>query len=164
MSVRLTRGAVVLCTFGLVAAGAGLLTRRGEGGEGPIPPKPAADERAIRALAEERLATARAVCEQDLEMFKNGRRSLSPDMAQWSLRWMEDQINLEGGAADRLTAIKAHLDRMIFLEAVAESRKEAAQGTLGEVLKVRYYRLEAQQKLIEAGGAHLVPKAPPRAP
>ena len=151
--------AVTLCAIGL-AVGAGLLAKRGEGGEGPIPAKADAIDPAVRALAEERVAAARGVYEQGMELYKHAREGSTHDLAEWSRRWLDEQLGVTSDAAERLAAIRAHLDRTRFLEQLAEARKEGARGTYGEVLKARYYRLEAQQRLIEAGGARLLLKGP----
>lgn len=63
---------------------------------------------------------------------------------------MEDQLRLGPGPAGTLAAIQAHLLRMKRLEGIADRYAKAGQGRVADALKVRYFRLEAGQKLAEA--------------
>jgi hypothetical protein len=64
---------------------------------------------------------------------------------------MEDRLRLARTPEDRLAAIREHRNRMIVHERLTRKYAEAAQVAPAEVLKAKYYRLEADQLLAEAG-------------
>ena len=63
-----------------------------------------------------------------------------------------------GSAADRrdggrrLAAIREHRDRMRVMERLVREYARTGQGRGSDSLKATYYRLEADQLLVEAGG------------
>lgn len=70
----------------------------------------------------------------------------------WSRRLMEDRLRLASTRDERLAAVRAHRDRMKTLERTAEGYAKTGRGRVSDALKVAYYRLEAEQLLVEAGG------------
>jgi hypothetical protein len=135
----------VLASLGGLAMGAALLAQQPPGA-----PAPTAKEGLTgKALIEARLATARDVYHGGINLWQHDRADLA-DAPLWSRRWMDEELRLAADQAARLAAIAAHLDRVRSIEKVAESRKAAARGTEVDVLKARYYRLEAEEMLADA--------------
>jgi hypothetical protein len=81
-------------------------------------------------------------------MASPGEKSLE-DLVVWSHRWMDEQIRLEPVLIKKMTAVQDHLDRIKSLETMALQHQEAGRGSHTEVLKMKYYRLEAMQMLVE---------------
>jgi hypothetical protein len=69
----------------------------------------------------------------------------------WSRRLMEDRLRLADTPGARLDAIREHRNRMISLERQIRRYTETRQYQPAEAFKVKYYRLEADQLLAEAG-------------
>jgi hypothetical protein len=127
--------------FGVLALGTGLIAEQRTGGgvdQTPVDPT-------IKALIQARFEVAKQV----YETMQPHRPESLEEMVVWSRRWMDEQIRLDPGASKRLAAIRDHLDRTRGLEALADQRHQAARGTLAETLKVRYFRLEAEEMLAE---------------
>ena len=72
----------------------------------------------------------------------------------WSLRLLEDQLRLDPPPAQKIAAIQDHLERISRLETIAEAHKQLPRGTEVEVQKMKYFRLEAEQKVLEVHAAH----------
>ena len=84
-----------------------------------------------------------------MALWQHGRADLD-DAPLWSHRWMDEELRLATGPAARIAAITAHLERVRSIEQIAEARKESARGTDVDILKARYYRLEAEEMLADA--------------
>ena len=69
----------------------------------------------------------------------------------WSRRLMEDRLRLAATPAERLDAVREHRNRMISFERLILRYTEKGAGSIVEAPKVKYYRLEADQLLAEAG-------------
>jgi hypothetical protein len=133
-----------LVSLGGLAMGAALLAQQpGEAG------RPAKEGPTGKALIEARLAIAREVYQEQMALWQNGRAELH-DAPLWSRRWMDEELRLAADPAARRAAIAAHLERARRLEAIAESRHESARGTHADVLRMRYYGLEAEEMLADA--------------
>jgi hypothetical protein len=65
-------------------------------------------------------------------------------LCQWSARWLEAERELNSERAHHAMALKAHLDRMKHLEALAKPLHTAGEISPVAFLKVEYYRLEAE--------------------
>jgi hypothetical protein len=152
--------AVPLASVAILSAGAGLLAQQtGGGGAGPRggePGQPAAAHGlapvapAIKALIEARIGTARGIFELEMKRFEDALTIFPDDTSVWSRRWMEDQLRLGPKPAEKLAAIQAHLERVKRLEKIADQYARTGQGRTSDALKAKYFRLEAEQMLVEA--------------
>jgi hypothetical protein len=122
-----------------------------------------------RALLEARIETAREIINRELDLFGFDLRA-EPNMGDripaWSRRLMEDRLRLADTPGARLDAIREHRNRMISLERqIRRSTEAGATIQPAEAFKVKYYRLEADQLLAEAGAdpAKEPPVAEPKA-
>ncbi len=149
-----------LAAVGLVALGAGLLAQQNGsqrvGRPGQSEPKQGtALDRGLKILTEARIATAREILARDLERIRlMGRREgdFSVEIPSWSHRLMADRLRSSVTEAERLAAIREHRDRMKDLEGLVGAYARTGQGHVSDSLKATYYRLEADQLLVEAGG------------
>lgn len=164
---RLKRTLPALFGFGLVATGAGVLVYQSAGQtpesspqvpaqvQAPEKPatRPAGDSAPVdpdvRALTQARLDTARAIFRQGMDHVK-GSIGLPLELLPWSRHWMDEQIALSTGEAERLAAIQAHVDRMKELEALLRAYAEQGRGRAMDANQGKYFRLEAEQMLAEA--------------
>ena len=115
---------------------------------GALPPRQG------RALLEARIETAREIINRELDLFGDPRNAtnMGDRIPAWSRRLMEDRLRLHDTPAARLDAIREHRNRMISLERQIRRYTEAgAPIQPAEAFKVKYYRLEADQLLAEAG-------------
>jgi RNA polymerase sigma factor (sigma-70 family) len=107
-----------------------------------------------RALLEARIETAREIINRELDLFGDPRAAtnMGDRMPTWSRRLMEDRLRLADTPGARLDAIREHRNRMISLERqISRSTESGATIQPAEAFKVKYYRLEADQLLAEAG-------------
>ena len=107
-----------------------------------------------RALLEARIETAREIINRELDLFGDPRAATNMGdwIPAWSRRLMEDRLRLADTPGARLDAIREHRNRMISLERQIRRYTEAeAPIQPAEAFKVKYYRLEADQLLAEAG-------------
>ena len=102
---------------------------------------------------EARIETARAIINWEFKHFRidpNYTNAFDQILA-WSRRLMEDRLRLADTPVERLDAIREHRNRMISFEREIRPLVEARQCAPADPLKVKYYRLEADQLLAEAG-------------
>jgi RNA polymerase sigma factor (sigma-70 family) len=107
-----------------------------------------------RALLEARIETAREIINRELDLFGDPRATtnIGDRIPAWSRRLMEDRLRLADTPEARLDAIREHRNRMISLERQIRRYTESeAPIQPAEAFKVKYYRLEADQLLVEAG-------------
>jgi RNA polymerase sigma factor (sigma-70 family) len=107
-----------------------------------------------RVLLEARVETAREIINRELDLFSFDPRleDMGDRIPAWSRRLMEDRLRLADAPGARLDAIREHRNRMISLERQIRRYTEAEKPIQpAEVFKVKYYRLEADQLLSEAG-------------
>ena len=128
-----------LVFFGTLVLGTGLIAQQNPGGGG-VPVNPA-----IKALMEARLGVAKEI----YESIPPSKIQPVDEMSVWSRRWMDDQIRLDPDPSKTLAAIQGHLDRMRRLEAIVEAHNQSARATHADVLKMKYFRLEAEQMIAE---------------
>jgi hypothetical protein len=166
---KFKRVSIFLTALGLLAASHGLLAEPPGGEVGQPAGKPArstvkdrADDPGIKALIEARLATARAVYESEIHRYEAMLTVPPDDTAVWSRRWMEEQNRLNPGPSEVLSSIRGHLERVKRLEAIADGYAKTGQGRTSDALKMKYFRLEAEQLFAEARAAH--PELPVPAP
>ncbi|WP_435017891.1 hypothetical protein TA3x_005512 [Tundrisphaera sp. TA3] len=157
------RTIVAASTFlGAIALGSGLVAQQGTGGRADRGP---GVDPSIRSLIEARIGVAREIFESAMAPPQDGPLD---DLPSWSRRWMDDEIGLnpDSGPASRLAAIRAHLGRIKSLEEIAARRQDAARGARADVLKLKYFRLEAEQMLAELRiiNPGLFPPTPPARP
>ena len=107
-----------------------------------------------RALLEARIETAREIINRELDLFGDPRNAtnMGDRIPAWSRRLMEDRLRLADTPGARLEAIREHRNRMISLERqIHRYTEDGAPIQPAEAFKVKYYRLEADQLLAEAG-------------
>jgi RNA polymerase sigma factor (sigma-70 family) len=187
---RLTVLSFALLTIGGGTIGTLALAQRGPGAQEPAPPaKPVSgsptpqdttrqpsrsvNEEARRKLLEARIETARAILQTQERLFQNGEVGFE-DVPPWSRRLMDARLSLATTPAERLAAIREHRNCMLIYQRRLGRLFEAGQVTSAETLKGKYYRLEADELLAEAGGdpnneaptpePKPAPTAPPPAP
>ena len=128
-------------------------TRRGSGAEAPGGPAAKDSEAASpasTALNEARLATAREIVQREMQRIESTVTPAVEDAPVWSRRWMDEELRLRTDPAARLAAIADHLERAKRLEQFADNPARTGQTRQSDALKARYYRLEAEQILLEA--------------
>jgi hypothetical protein len=103
----------------------------------------------LKELRQQRIATLKETADQMEALYKNARESVDAliDAKQLLL-----QAELEGAEkeSDRIALYQKYVQTMGEYEALAESKRQAARGTLAAVLKVKARRLEAEIRLEEA--------------
>jgi hypothetical protein len=105
-----------------------------------------------RTLAAARIDAAREILNQSMRLWQAGEASFADaEIATWSHRLMEGRLSLATTSAEHLAAIQEHRERMKEMERRARVLFERGQVPESEVLAVRYFRLEADQLLAEAG-------------
>ena len=104
-----------------------------------------------RSLIEARIATARAVYQEYLHLYEVTITQPTEEAAIWSRHWMEDQLRLNPGQAQRLTAIVEHLERVKAVERIANAYARDGRGRAVDADKLRYFRLEAERCRRRAG-------------
>jgi hypothetical protein len=103
-----------------------------------------------RALAVARVETALEILRVQETLHRVGEVSLE-GFTEWSRRLMEARLSLAEAPAERVAAIREHRDRMLILERRLGEGVKSANLPLTELLKGRFFRLEADQLLVEAG-------------
>ena len=163
---------LTLLSFALLAIGGGTigvlaLAPRGQGAQEPTASaKPAsgsptardatsqisrtANESSRRTIVEARIETARQILREQEQLFQHGEIGFE-DVPPWSRRLMEARLSLASTPAERLAAIREHRNRMLICEYRLIRLFEAGQVKFTDTLMGKYYRLEADQLLIEAG-------------
>ena len=111
---------------------------------------------ASRKLLEEQARAAMEVSDMELErvrllVLKPESLQFEPIVA-WSRRAMEARLRLALDDRQRLDAIREHRRRAVLLERIVGDYSRTGQCRMSEVPRARYYRLEADRLLIEAGG------------
>ncbi len=107
-----------------------------------------------RTSLEARIETAREIIDRELDLLGDPRAAtnMGDRIPAWSRRLMEDRLRLADTPGARLEAIREHRNRMISLERqIRRSTEAGATIQPAEAFKVKYYRLEADQLLAEAG-------------
>lgn len=99
-----------------------------------------------KELLEKRRDAARKVFTLHFKRLFNGIGDVSPLFA-WSQRWLEAEMVLSDKKADRIAALKAHLERMRQLEQVAVNNARTGQSGQRDADAATYYRLDAEIRL-----------------
>jgi hypothetical protein len=165
--------------LGFVATATGVLAFQAPGRDDPPlkqagqqpAGKPSRDDRNWKVLAVARVETARAILDQDMQRLQHTLDgNLLAEIPVWSRRLMEDRLRLATTQAERIAAIREHRDRMRDVERQTDAYAKTGQGRISDALKASYYRLEADQGLVEervdVGKIVLpaLPKSEPMAP
>ena len=150
---------LVLVSLGALAVGRRLPAQAPPGARPPAgagaamnPPPPV--DPAVKALMEARLAAAREAYEFEIQRYTHTMTAPSADTADWSKRWMEDQLALANSPAEALVAIRDHVDRVKRLEGIVKANVEAGQGRPSDASKARYHRIDAELTFAEAKAAY----------
>jgi RNA polymerase sigma factor (sigma-70 family) len=105
-----------------------------------------------RALAAARIEAAREILNQSMRLWQEGEAGFADaEIATWSHRLMEGRLSLATTSAEHLAAIQEHRERMKDIERRARVLFERGQVRQRDVVTVRYFRVEADQLLAEAG-------------
>lgn len=108
------------------------------------PPPPKAVE-AENALKKTMLEDARKLFEQFVKRHQAGVGALAvEELALWSSRWLEAELDLAADATARATALKAHLDRMKDVEKQATALMKTGQGREADAVAGHYHRTQAE--------------------
>ncbi len=132
------------------------IAQPGQGGGGSQQPKIAASAKAaFFARDSTRIELASRLYEEMVKRNETMVGSPFPeDAPMWSRRWMEDEVRVARNHAERVAATENHLARTKRLEETAENYAKAGQAPHVTALKMRYFRLEAEQLLAEAQAAY----------
>jgi RNA polymerase sigma factor (sigma-70 family) len=157
-------------TIGLLALGqrgpSKQATPPGVVGPGSATPQPSGPEPGValqreattqnpkwRTLAAARVEAAREILNQNVRLWREGEKSFADaEIATWSHRLMEGRLSLATTRDERLAAIREHRERIKAMENDVRVLFERGQVPQSGVVEVRYFRLEADQLLVEAGG------------
>ena len=76
---------------------------------------------------------------------------ITDQLALWSVRWMEAECDLDGSKAGRITALEAHLKRLVAWEEFYQDLLvgEAAGVTPQSHATLKFYRLQAEYRLAQ---------------
>jgi hypothetical protein len=102
-------------------------------------------------LLRKRLESARSVYRQTYERVLTGQQAPA-ELFGWSERWLDAELALADKENDRVKALKEHLDRTRDVEHRAAVLFRAGQGRQSDADTATYYRIEAEIRLIRAGG------------
>src|SRR5262245_23808543 len=116
-----------------------------------------------KQVLEKRLEAARKVFEQNLARLKAG-QGLPAELFGWSERWLEAELALADKQADRVMALRNHLDRTREVERAAVNSAKTGQGRQADADAATYYRLEAEIRLLKEGVEPHAPKGDKRRP
>jgi hypothetical protein len=156
---KLKASAVVLVTFGMFAAGAGMLAR-GQAAKREEPNSPAAarnvdvknretDDDLVSNLAHSRVAIAKQIKNDMLLMYKAGEATLV-DCLQCEKRVLDAQLDLSDDPADRIAILREHLKLSTQIENFTRQLFERDQKTRADARLATFNRLEAALRLAEA--------------
>ena len=148
----------MLASAAILSMTAGWLAlSRAQEGPGRVEPRlhPEVPSPASRNLLEEQALMAKEVSDLELvrfqEMHEIGNAEFETILT-WSRRAMEARLRLASDNRQRLETIREHRRRAVRVERLAEGYAQSGQCRKSEVPRARYYRLEADRLLIEAGG------------
>lgn len=145
--------AAVIGVFGLGAIGHNLAFQGA--------PAPAA-KKVPKELLEKRRDAAKGAWEIKLAI---GKRAFAPkgnfnpkisDLLGWSERWLDAELPLCEKKAERIAALKAHVDRTRKVEQMAMAIEKFAGATTADIKAATYERLNAEIRYFEETG-----KTPP---
>lgn len=105
---------------------------------------------AVEQLKKQLLEAARKTYELELSRFRNLQVGDMEQVSRWSRRWLEAQLALAADRDARLTAYRAHLERMRGLQKVASALGKAGQATPSYVTAAEYGRVQAELWLEQA--------------
>jgi len=142
---------VALMVFsGFLFVGTGLIAQQRPGGgidptKGIVPLAPT-----VKSLIQARIEVAKEIFETTVQRHQQFLKAGDlEDVVAWSRHWMEDQIHLDPDPSRNVAAIQDHLDRTRRIEAIMDNYAKTGQGQAVDTLKVKYFRLEAEQMLTE---------------
>ena len=97
--------------------------------------------------SKELLEAAQSAYDVHKVLYQRNGGVTAEDLYVWSKRCMAADRDLNPAVEDATKAIKAHLQRMEELGALAKARHEGARGTAADVMAAKYYRTEAELML-----------------
>ncbi len=128
----------------LLALLASLLIAADPAGEKRAAPSPVVGE-----LLVQRLHSAQAVYQQDLARIRAAEAVADDRLAAWSERWLDADLALSGKPAERIAALRAHLERTREIEKLAGHRAKIGQGREADMHATAWYRINAEIRLAE---------------
>ena len=103
----------------------------------------------VKELQRERLAALEALTVLLTRQYQNARVEID-ELIEARVQLMQAQLDSAEKPSDRLTLYKNLVEELKQLEEIAQSRVEAARGSMASVLKIKARRLEAELHLEEA--------------
>jgi len=123
----------------LIAGAAGLAD------PAPAPPK------VPKELLTQRLDAAAKVFRLNMARLKAAQAAPS-EVFGWSERWLDAELALAEKPADRVKALRDHVNRTREVERAATALAKTGQGRQADADAATYYRLEAEIRLLKEGG------------
>ena len=114
----------------------------------PTTPAQSVWDPVIDRVLEARVDTARRVYEGERQFIHSSPQSYE-NAPIWSRRWMEAEVRLAKRSPDRVAAAQRHLDRMKLMETMMEQILKSEPFAAHNLLKAKYFRLEAEELLID---------------
>lgn len=156
---KLKASAVVLVTFGMFAAGAGMLAR-GQAAKREEPKAPAAATNVevknrdtaddlVSNLARSRVVVAKQIKDDMFRLYQGGEASLV-DYLQSEKRVLDAQLDVNEDPADRIAILREHLKLSTQIENYTKQLFERDQKTRADAKLATFNRLEAALRLAEA--------------
>lgn len=103
-------------------------------------------------LIEKQLQAARSVFQDDLARLEIGETIFDQNVMLWSERWLDAELALSDQPADRVSALKSHVNRLKEIAALVEARARGGQGRNADTHAVRYFLISAELRLSQAAG------------
>ena len=103
----------------------------------------------VKELQRERLAALEELTDQLTRLYQNARVDID-ELLEARVQLFQARLDSAEKQSDRLTLYKNLVEELKQFEKIAQSRVEAAQGSVASVLKVKARRLEAEIHLEEA--------------
>src|SRR5262249_38138647 len=104
--------------------------------------------RRSRSLKKARLEAAKKTYKLLLERLNRlseaAGAQIFEEMASWSRRWLDCQLELTPRQEDRIAAFEAHVERARVLEKIAKSYFDAGKGPPSCVSAAEFHRLDAE--------------------
>lgn len=104
----------------------------------------------LKELLEKRIQVAQNVFQRNVMRVKAGEGVPDETMMTWSERWLDAELAMKDKPADRISALKAHLERAKDCEKLVIALVRAGQARDSDVHAAAYFRTDAEIRLLEA--------------
>jgi hypothetical protein len=105
-----------------------------------------------KELLEKRRDAARTAFNQKMQLIRMTVEPLRVELCEWSKHWLEAEMALSEKKEDRLKALTDHLNRVAAIEHATADFARKGVGTQADAEAATYYRVDAEIRLLEAGG------------